>query len=176
MAVVIPVMGIPVTVSGGFGFSIGIDGNISVGVDRNCDPNVDTVSLNGTGVVKPYGSLKAFVDAGIDLLLIKAGVVAELTLIGVAVPLTSTVRIHPDTSGSLVLDGGAKLDLDLHTMDGRVAVYVRVRLLFKTLSAEQELVKWNGVPLGKNLFDMSFDPIPLAGLQFAINNQAQVKR
>ncbi|MBL8912668.1 MAG: hypothetical protein JNM17_18385 [Archangium sp.] len=160
--VVVPVLGVPVTVKGGISGSEGLEGEVTGGLTRTCPGQVigneqsrDTLNVGVSGLIKPHIAINAWVTASVDALVIEVGVKGEVTLVKAELPLTLRVETVLPATADVSLEAETRLALTLSALDGRVAVYGR----FLGRSTERELISWSGPHLvDTTLFELRYVP------------------
>lgn len=149
---------VPVTVTAGAG------GLIAAAVSaRGGDSPTGDGCQNGDlaleGTFMPTYSLIGFASAGVDALIVEAGVKIELVIVSLGFPYTMTLELdgrvtngQPDAMVTLTND----LDLRLSLLGGRVAAFVEVCFI---LCEEWDftIFQWAPTVLSKNLFHSTID-------------------
>ncbi len=135
---------VTVTITAGIAFDYGSTLTIatSVPVAGSCDVKQPVFQVKS--VFKPYADLGVWADADASLAgIVGVGLEVELTLVGLALPLTAEVHIglNPNKANELSLMFNAGLDLELTTMAGQINFYIEA--LFMQV-ASFKIVSWPG--------------------------------
>lgn len=168
---IVPVGPIPVKVSGWLTGVAGVTISLDGGIERNhsSNPALDALSVDLRGKLAPFAQLDAHASASVDLLVVEAGIEGRITLVRLDLPFTMGLGVKltatPDGRRiDSVLEGGAQLDLVLHTLDGAISVFVDTPWhLYKA-----DLLSWEGYSGTTRLINAHFEPVNLSDLRDAI--------
>ena len=147
---------VPVSLKGGFSVTYGADMNIGLTVGP-CDPANPKVSIDDT--FTPEVGIDAYLSAGVDLLIVEAGIRGRLTLVKARLPLESHLKIAADDQGDVAITPSSTLDLVLTELSGSISVYVR--FVFWTI--ERQLFGWDGLSQTIHLWNDS-TTVPIGAL------------
>ncbi len=108
-------------------------GPASIGLDSSLQPQAEL-----DGIIDAYASIAGLAGVGVDV---------NLTLLGIGLPATNSIRLDPKS-----LNINSTLNMDFHTLDGSLSVYAE--LLFFTLF-DIEIMSWDGFHSTVPLFNTS---------------------
>jgi hypothetical protein len=162
-----PVLGIPVTIKGGINASAGLDATLDVITNPACNTNQTITLGEAKGYARPWVKADAFASASVDIVVADGGVKLTLTLLKLDLPFNGDIKVYmlPSyapgaTEGTILVDATATLDLDLHTLDGKLSLFVDA--LWGAWSDETTLLSWDGFHYSDRLFSVGRTGIPLA--------------
>ncbi|PTL79154.1 hypothetical protein [Vitiosangium sp. GDMCC 1.1324] len=151
VSIPIPIMGIPITVSGSIIGSVGINAGVHGGVSPGCR---FTLGSN----VMPWAKVDAAVAVAVDVWFASAGISGSLTLIGAEVPVNVELAVFLDSLTSQVMfKSDAELAVTLRALDGSIKLFLDVILLdpaevvlfeFTGSKSTMKLEEHKKVPLG----------------------------
>jgi hypothetical protein len=136
----------------GVGYGYEIDANVSHSVTNTCHEKDDgwnkdtgyvhkkpgTPSINLAAGINPQGQLNGIVDAYASIAgLAGIGVEVDLTLLGLGLPVKSSLGLGPEK-----LNFDTELNMDFHTLDGTLSVYAEA-LFFRLFDIE--ILSWDGL-------------------------------
>ncbi len=108
-------------------------GQATIGLDSSLTPQAEL-----DGIIDAYASIAGLAGIGVDV---------NLTLLGLGLPTTNSIRLDPKN-----LNINSTLNMDFHTLDGSLSVYAE--LLFFTLF-DVEIMSWDGFHSTVPLFNTS---------------------
>ncbi len=155
---------IPVTLEAGM--------SVGAGIDLSADGDVeDTCSLAGgtqpsfslVAALSPHVEADAFGQAGVDLLVVEAGVRINLNLVQVGLPVAFGIKVN---SGTTTLDAHA--DLTLAALSGSVGIFAEVHYLVGSDDYELPIFSWNGISASRSLLDDQL-AFPTDALSYLMN-------
>jgi hypothetical protein len=163
---------VPVTLGAGVGGTVGINYGMGTKHVTATDAN-GMCKVNGIGVggqLMPFASVDGELYAGVDLLVVSAGVKGKLQLVHASLPLTAdaAMAFHA-AQNKVMLDMGARADLKFTFMSGSIAAYVEVGVCPFCTDFEQTLVSWDGLHYDLNLFNRSVS-VPLGDVQYLVKH------
>jgi len=162
---IIVIVAVPVKLSAGVAGELGFSANLHASVDRmeHEEPSKDGIGLVVEGSGGPRMGLDGFAAAAVELLVVRAGIKGELTLLSIELPLTMNVTIKATTASTFILEGTTSMDLVLRALSGRIAVFIES--IFG--DTEHDLVNWTGLEMKERVFEQRLDPVSLTELNAA---------
>jgi hypothetical protein len=107
----------------------------------------------------PSASVHAYASAAADVLLARVGVKGEMNVLTASLPTGVDIGVQQDGCNGRpgpCLRVRAGSDMDLTTLDGRIAVFAEVGVWPLRKRIEREVVSWNGASLHENVFHPDF--------------------
>lgn len=149
------VFGFPVTVRAGVTGSVGLDFEFSAG-RHACEAGSEhLLEVGADTTFVPYANVRAYAQAGAELLIAEAGVRADLTVIALELPLEASVRAAPIVDdcrgagpGGVCLEGGANLDFGLEALSGSMSLYLDIDYGIDERHYSRGLFSWPGLRVG----------------------------
>lgn|GEM_PF-6375626 len=155
---------VPLKISAGISGSAGYDLSVK-GTLEGLGANDGCPQASITGGIEPTMNISGFVEAGVDIVIAAAGILGELTIIEIGVPVDVEVglALTPPPPGSQALNDleffiDTSMRVDLETLSGRIALYGEVGFcpgLF-CKRGEKTLVNWDGLRWNKPIFDQTY--------------------
>ncbi|HYO56185.1 hypothetical protein [Archangium sp.] len=132
---------VTITVTAGISYNYGVIANFNAAPPAaGCDPAASIFKVGAT--FTPFADLGVWADADASLAgIVGVGLEVELTLVGLNLPLSLTVKLGTDTYQNVTITFDAGLDLTLTTLKGELSLYIKA-LFMKVASFT--LVSWDG--------------------------------
>jgi hypothetical protein len=164
--IVIPIGPIDVNITGGIAGGVGVDGSLTGGLGRNCNPDVNTINLQANSSLQPFAHLEGFAQAALGVpSVLEVGVRGSVTLVRAGLPFNAGLQMALNGNGAVTLTGTSSLSLDLTTFGGNIAVFLDS--LFG--STEKELISWKGLEMTQKLFELDFTtPVAVSLVQLKL--------
>lgn len=142
--VYVPVLGIPVKLSGGLTATLGVK-------DYYYRQAANQFAFN----VTPRATLNVYGTASVDALILEIGAGCRVDLLEFGTPMQTTLGIRKQSGGQkLELYVDSTLDADLRTLGGEVYVFGEINYFFGSKKARATLFDWPGYRLaGAELYD-----------------------
>ncbi len=162
---IIVIVAVPVKLSAGVSGDVGFTANVYGALERKPDEDTskDGIALVVEGGAGPRMGLSGFAAAAVELVVVRAGIKGELTLLALELPMSVNVSVKLTTDGSFVLEGDTRMDIVMRALSGRIAVFLES--IFG--DTEQDLVNWSGLELRENVFQQQLEPVSLTELKAA---------
>lgn len=142
------VLGVPIHVEAGATVVAGVDAVASTG--WSCGGGDTTPEARLLLTVTPSLEAQGYASAAVDIGIARAGIKGTLTLIGIGLPIAFDMKI---LRGAIVIENG--VDLQLSTLQGRLALFAEVGAGPFSLDAEKTLVSWGGVTRTEQLLHLT---------------------
>ncbi len=154
-------LSIEVGAGGRLGFRFSMNGEF-IAASGNANTISTCPSLTIEGVAEPYADAYAYASLAVDVFIAKAGVEANLLLIGISIP----VKVGAGAQAYAIdeapgIDVGVGVDMSVEarftTLSGKVLVFCELGFCPAFCKRfEKAMVKWDGFSFDKELFSRSF--------------------
>jgi|GEM_PF-5608696 len=147
---VVPVGGIPLTITIGVAGGVGFRTDMSV--KRGSCSELDDLSLTSSGTFEPFGRVDAFASLSLDAWVAEAGVRTDLLVFELGLPFHLGVETRAD-GDALSMEAGAELALRTSMLRGSVTAFVEVETLVDgTKRWSKRIIGWPGISSSTELF------------------------
>lgn len=160
---------VPLSLSAGAAFEAGLRGSLAAearlpSADNNC------FRFQASGEIAPFIAAKGFVEAAVNLLIVRAGIRGEITILDASLPFSLNLGLSENpnaVSADSWVDGGnyrnlhlwanTDLSLRLRTLDGHIGVFAEVGLGPWRRRISKTLIDWNGPSWERSLYNNQWD-------------------
>ncbi len=158
--------GIPVTLSGGVGMSVGLKLDAKAKIGGTCQSSpagaaIELASIQGS--VTPWAQADAFGSAAIGIPGFQAGLKVDVVIVRGEMPMTANAKIRMNSArainASVTLSGKQKFRM----LDGSVKAFIDGP--FDFMDTETTLFAWQGPSIDKEVFRLEKLDMPLALMQ-----------
>jgi hypothetical protein len=154
--------GIPLTLSGGVGMSVGLKLEAKAKVGGNCQSSTPIATLDLAsvqGIITPWAQADAFGEVAIGIPGFRAGVKCEVVIVRGEMPITATGKIAMSQSrfinASMSLSGKQKFRM----LDGSVKAFLDGP--FDFMDTETTIFSWQGPSIEQELFRFEKTSMPI---------------